>query len=464
VSIGLRLTASQHATLRDHLFPGDGNEAVAVALCGRRAAGPRQWLVVRKIVPIAYEQCSVRTPDRVTWSTETLMPLLDEAAQRDYGVLKIHSHPGGFPEFSESDDASDVDLFDGVHGCIDGEKPHASAVMLPGGKIFGRAVHVGNAFEQLHVVSVVGDDLHFWYDKQSVEPPREFTRRHAQVFGRGTVEKLKHLRVAVIGCSGTGSPLIVQLARLGVGMLLLVDPDVVEEKNLNRIYGATFDDAELRRAKVDVLARTVRNMGLGTSVLPIQKDLFDSDVVRLVAGCDMVFGCMDSVEGRHLLNRLTTFYLLPYFDLGVKLESDGMGNVDYVGGVVHYIQPGGSSLLSRGVYSLDEVHAESLRRTDPVAYAEQRRSRYITGVSEDRPAVISVNTQVASMAVNEFLARIHPFRDDPNGDFAVHRLIISRGELYREPDGPPCNLLMKYVGRGDMNPLLDLPSLSSNMG
>lgn len=35
----LRLTGHQHAALKAHLFPGDGNEAVAVALCGRRKGG-----------------------------------------------------------------------------------------------------------------------------------------------------------------------------------------------------------------------------------------------------------------------------------------------------------------------------------------------------------------------------------------------------------------------------------------
>ena len=172
---------------------------------------------------------------------------------------------------------------------------------------------------------------------------------------------------------------------------------------------------------------------------------------------------MDSIEGRHILNRLATFYLLPYFDLGVKLEADGKGNVDYVGGVVHYVQPGRSSLLSRGVYSLNEVHAEGLKRTDPKAYAEQVKSKYITGVAEDRPAVVSVNTQIAAMAVNELLARVHPYRDDPNSEFAVHRMIINRGEFYREPEGTPCNLLLKYVGRGDTVPLLDLPALSEKL-
>lgn len=35
-NVKLRLSATQHRELRTHLYPGDGHEAVAVALCGRR--------------------------------------------------------------------------------------------------------------------------------------------------------------------------------------------------------------------------------------------------------------------------------------------------------------------------------------------------------------------------------------------------------------------------------------------
>ena len=53
-----------------------------------------------------------------------------------------------------------------------------------------------------------------------------------------------------------------------------------------------------------------------------------TNTVRAVAGCDVVFGCMDSIDGRHLLNKLATFYVIPYFDPSVKLEADGTGGGD----------------------------------------------------------------------------------------------------------------------------------------
>ena len=44
------------------------------------------------------------------------------------------------------------------------------------------------------------------------------------------------------------------------------------------------------------------------------------EAVRAVTECDVVFSCMDGVEGCHVLNRLVTFYLMPYFDAGVRLD------------------------------------------------------------------------------------------------------------------------------------------------
>ena len=413
--IKVRLSQKDHNTLRHHLFPGDGLEAVAVALCGRRRSRSNHSMTVRSNVPFPYDECKVRTADRVTWSTKRLIPLLEEAEKRDLAILKIHSHPGGYAQFSPVDDESDADLFNSVFGWTDSEFPHASAVMLPDGRMFGRAILSDGSFQALDSILVPGDDIHFWMPECGGTLPA-FAQRHAQLFGSGTTRRLKEMAVAVVGCSGTGSPVIEQLARLGVGRLALVDPGRVEEKNLNRILNARREDAYLKRPKVEVMARAIAHMGFGTEVEIIPEDLATPRAVKAVAECDVVFGCMDGVEGRHLLNRLAAFYLLPYFDVGVKLVADGLGGIDEALGAVHYIRPDGSTLQERKVYTADQLKAAGLRRTDAKAYRQQVKAGYIKGVDEDRPAVISINMQMASTAVNEFLARLHPYRYDDNAD------------------------------------------------
>jgi len=335
--------------------------------------------------------------------------------------------------------------------------------MLPQGRMFGRAILPDGTFQPLDSILVPGDDLHYWIrGGGDTLPP--FVQRHMQLFGSGTTRRLREMAIAVVGCSGTGSPVIEQLARLGVGRLVIVDPDHVEEKNLNRILNATREDAYLRRPKVEVMARAIAVMGFGTELEIIADDLATPRAVKAVAECDVVFGCMDGVEGRHLLNRLVAFYVLPYFDVGVKLEADGCGGVNGACGAVHYIRPDGTTLQDRKVYNADQLKAAGLRRTDPKAYREQVKVGYIRGITEDRPAVISINMQMASTAVNEFLARLHPYRYDGNSESAIVRNSFIANTNLREAEEAPSGSFFAHIGKGDVRPLLSMPDLSEPEG
>lgn len=458
MSISLTITAEQRAILTSHLFPADGNEAVAFLLCGRRADNQRMRLVARKVAPLPYELCSVREPERVTWPSDWLVPLLNEAAAKGLSLVKIHGHRG-YDRFSPLDNRADSELFPGVAAWVEGDAPHGSAILMDDGRIFGRIVASDGVFHPLDWINEVGPDLKFWYHRGGSQVPASATRI-AQVFGERTFSVLKRLRIAVVGCSGTGSPVIEQLVRNHVGSLVLVDPDLVEDKNLNRIWNATADDAKRKQAKVEVAARAARAVGFGTEILPLQKSLFDPDAVKAVAACDAVFGCVDTVDGRYLLNKLAVFYSLPYFDLGVRIDADGQGGVDQVCGTVHYIQPGGSSLLSRNVFDLEQVRSAGLQRTNPQEFERLAKEGYIKGAAVDRPAVIQLNSLIASLAINDFLARLHPYRLDSNAEVAAIRVSLSHNIFQYEPETTPCPVLSRYLGRGDVTPLLDMPELS----
>ena len=159
------------------------------------------------------------------------------------------------------------DLFPCVSEWIGAEVPHASVIMMPNGGMFGRIVHPNGKFEPLRHIAVIGDDCKFWrpidFGRPFASALEAFTKRHAQAFGERTTRELQELSVAVVGCSGTGSPTIAMLAHLGVGRLVLVDPDRVHELNLNRILYATMEDAKAKRFKVDVIGDAIERMGLG---------------------------------------------------------------------------------------------------------------------------------------------------------------------------------------------------------
>ena len=450
----LRMTGGQHTLLIEHLFPGDGKEAVAIALCGRRG---NDVLMLHDIEGVPYELCD-RSSGHITWPPTLLEPLLSRANKEGMAVIKIHSHPGGYPQFSDTDDLSDRRLFESVFGWVDGDFHHASAIMLPDGSMVARAVHPDGSFAAIQKISIIDDDIRIWTPEIDGAVP-EFARRHAQLFGAGTTNLLRKLTVGVAGCSGTGSPVVEQLARLGVGELILVDPDHVEEKNLNRILGATLDDAEQHRPKVQVLVRSVEAMGLGTTVTTFHTPLQDNDARKALAACDVVFGCMDSLGGRSILSRLARYYTFAYIDVGVKLEGDGQGGVDQVAGAVHYLRPDGAGLVQRGVLTPKALEAESLRDNDPDGYADRLKRGYIKGIREDRPAVVSVNTYFASLAVLELLARLHAFRSDTNAAYAVQRVSLTNALWVREEDSGASSPEFRMAGRGDAIPFLGMPAL-----
>src|SRR5581483_3446476 len=208
----LRMTEAHHGALRSHLFPGDGKEAVALLLCGRRNGVDRHILTVKKVVTIPHDVCD-RRPDRVTWPTEFVDPLLGEAYGRGYAIVKVHCHGIDYRRFSPTDDESDSSLFSAVTSLLNDELPHASVIMLPDGELFGRVLGEDGAIvAPLASIMAVGDDVRIWTDRRL--SPSSFAVRHAQAFGTGTTEILRTLSVAVVGCSGTGSVVVEQLARL----------------------------------------------------------------------------------------------------------------------------------------------------------------------------------------------------------------------------------------------------------
>ncbi len=314
-----RLTGRQHQELRAHLFPGDGLEAVAVLLCGRRAGTLRHCLSVWKVLPLPHAECT-RADNRLHWKTDRLVPLLREAAEKDLAVVKVHSHPTGWRDFSRLDDRSDRELFSSVFGWTEGNAPHASVLMLPDGEMVGRGITAEGDFFPLSSICVVGDDIRFWFPAHRDEPLADFTVRNVQAFGRGTTALLGRLSAGVVGCSGTGSPTIEQLQRLNVREIVGVDPDHVGVENLNRIPQARLDDARQRLLKVAVHERAIREAALGPRFIPIGEDLRTSEVIERLAECDVLFGCMDSIEGRHLLSKLASTYCIPYFDVGIRLR------------------------------------------------------------------------------------------------------------------------------------------------
>ena len=81
-ALSLTVPGRLHASLRSHLFPGDGREAAAVLLCAR-APGGRVRLLARDLIPVPHGACASRRNDAIAWPGEYLEKAIDVAEPED---------------------------------------------------------------------------------------------------------------------------------------------------------------------------------------------------------------------------------------------------------------------------------------------------------------------------------------------------------------------------------------------
>jgi hypothetical protein len=137
-------------------------------------------------VPVADEGCITRSAETVIWLMEPHVQLLAEAARKGLAVLKIHSHPSGYPKFTGLDDKADRALLGSLAKLAPLATGHASGIMLPDGKILARVFTPEKRFDKIDQVTVVGDEVVI-YEANPPKPIRfdEASLRTQQAFGPG---------------------------------------------------------------------------------------------------------------------------------------------------------------------------------------------------------------------------------------------------------------------------------------
>ncbi|MCF8039416.1 MAG: HesA/MoeB/ThiF family protein [Desulfohalobiaceae bacterium] len=117
-------------------------------------------------------------------------------------------------------------------------------------------------------------------------------------------------RVAVIGAGGLGGQVILSLARLGLGRIVVVDPDVFDETNLNRQALCTHQG--LGRPKAEVAVEEVEKVNPALEATGIKKRFTPATGPDILAGTQVVVDCLDNIPDRFVLEQTAR-------DLGIPL-------------------------------------------------------------------------------------------------------------------------------------------------
>ena len=139
------------------------------------------------------------------------------------------------------------------------------------------------------------------------------------LLGNDAVNKLQNSTVMVVGCGAVGSFAIESLARSGVGHLILIDFDKVEESNINRQLFAL--DSSIGKTKVDVAKARIHD--INPDIIVDTFDLFFDDKTQFNMKPDFVIDAIDSVPSKIALYKWCLKNEVPFVSsMGAARKTD----------------------------------------------------------------------------------------------------------------------------------------------
>jgi sulfur-carrier protein adenylyltransferase/sulfurtransferase len=135
-----------------------------------------------------------------------------------------------------------------------------------------------------------------------------FTRNFG-VISHEEQARLRNARVTVVGAGGVGGITLIQLARMGVGSIHVIDRDQFEASNINRQMLSSV--SRLGENKAEVAGQVLRDINPDIEVRVTQAFVSEDNAAELLAGCDVVVDATDNLVSRVIIHRAAAALGIP---------------------------------------------------------------------------------------------------------------------------------------------------------
>lgn len=285
------------------------------------------------------------------------------------------------------------------------------------------------------------------YNDTITHPParRDILRRTFDTWGNESQSTISRMKVGIVGLGSVGCLVAEAMARIGIAQVTLIDPDKIEEHNLDRLlYGTVHDIGKL---KVDVAAQA---MSRNATAQAIQVDTFPISVhnetaYKAALDCDILFSCVDSPVPRDVLNYIAQAHLIPVIDGGVSVETDRRKDRLFSAHWrAHIVTPYHQCLRCSRQYTSSDVIMELDGSLDDPSYASTLRP-------EERSRnqnVFPFSQSVAGMEVNLMLRYLLAEDWWPEVKQQDYQFVTGENRIINEECHPNCSF-RKRRGLGD---------------
>ena len=390
----LRIGATLMQEVRTHIEDFSRGEEAGFLVCSLTRCLDRDRLLAREFIPVP-DRAIDRFGDGsvLSWSADFNSQALQRAVDLKATLVLVHSHGKTKPHFSCDDRGRELPLFASFSRILD---PLPTGTLVLGDYEAAGSFWSGGrndiAFRRLVVVD---DTQDVWHSSELQREPRPPRRRLDRQDGAipGSDALLADAVVGVVGLSGGGSHVVQQLAHIGIGKLLVVDHQIVEETNLGRLVGATEADIEAGTPKTDIAERVATGIDSSIRIVKVPHQFPSSQAIATLKEADIIVTAVDTFRARDDVNRFCRRHLIPQIDIGMSIRTRDEKLTLAQGQVITSI-PTVSSCLRCWFTDERTLAAEELER--PAGYD---RDPDAPGDSQ----VVSMNGVLASEACNSVL-------------------------------------------------------------
>ena len=362
MTTSVAMTTTTENMLLNQLVRSDGQEDICLAIYRNSTGMTRTSALITSVIPP--EPGDRLVHGNATITAEYILRGAEISQRQNSGLVLLHSHLGAYrwQFMSEPDretESSYANLVREVTGL-----PLVGMTLATGNRTWSARhwnIGVGKMVDCTHStnVRVIGDRFAVsWNDVLYPPPlPSQTQLRTVSAWGERCQANLARRRILVVGAGSVGLDVAVRLAASGLGHITVMDFDIVQFHNLDRLIGAKQRDVRLRRPKTFVAHREATGAATAEKarVEVSNLSICEPEGLQLALDHDLIFCCVDRPWPRAVLNALAYSDFIPVIDGGIGIDVFDDGSMRNATWRSHVIRPMRPCMSCNGQLDLGQV-------------------------------------------------------------------------------------------------------------
>lgn len=324
-------------------------------------------------------------------------------------IIDLHTHPFSKKEthFSSTDDKDEKEFFTFLNKNF-GDIIYASIVFSQESyeaRIWERKQGKISALPAFIKSQTIGENIarnSYKNFEQNNKEQEEIFNRSILALGLDNMRKIMQgQNITIVGLGGLGSVIAEHLIHSGFSSLSLIDNDEIELTNLNRIVGAYYQDALEKKAKVEIIKKHLNKINPYAKISTFVNDIHDQELESVIADSDWLIMATDNHSSRFKAQELCFKYFVPFLSVGVNISVENEEIKDMSGEVITVRM--GDKLCLNCLKRINYTKVAQESHKDKFIAEELVRKGYVSGKDVKEPAVKTLNTMLATLAVDVLL-------------------------------------------------------------